>query len=164
VPTSSSKEKRNTVGFFSTALLQEHLDATGTPGTQGGLLIYIPALGRAMCPPGIGQSAGTLICMYPLGRGWCQIRARACTVVLLTAMVYWRPAPSFRRQLPTVWVCVHVYAVFVTVCVRTCTCWVHVHVEVRGGHWVSLILSLPYFGGPGLSLALGLTYLPRLTG
>jgi hypothetical protein len=33
-------------------LFQEHLDATGTPETQGGLLIYTPALGRAMCPPG----------------------------------------------------------------------------------------------------------------
>jgi hypothetical protein len=51
--------KRNTVRFFSTALLQECLDATGTPGTQGGLLIYIPALGRAMCPPGIGQPVDT---------------------------------------------------------------------------------------------------------
>jgi hypothetical protein len=84
-PTLSGKEKRNTVGFFSTALLQEHLDATGTPETQGGLLIYTPALGRAMCPPGIGQSAGTLICMHPLGRGWLQIWASACTVVLFTA-------------------------------------------------------------------------------
>jgi hypothetical protein len=65
-------------GFFSTALFQEHLHATGTPGTQGGLLIYTPALGRAMYPPGIGQSAGTLICMHPLRRGWRQIRASAC--------------------------------------------------------------------------------------
>ena len=68
-------------------LFQEHLDATGTPGTQGGLLIYTPALGRAMCPPGIGQSAGTLICMHLLRRGWRQM--------------YQRPAPSFRRRLPT---------------------------------------------------------------
>ena len=90
-PTLSGKEKRNTVGFFSTALLQEHLDATGTPETQGGLLIYTPALGRAMCPPGIGQSAGTLIYMHPLGRGWRQIRASACTVTLFTETVYRRP-------------------------------------------------------------------------
>jgi hypothetical protein len=55
------------VGFFSTALLQVRLNATRTPGTQGGLLIYTPALGRAMCPPGIGQSAGTLICMHRSG-------------------------------------------------------------------------------------------------
>jgi uncharacterized coiled-coil protein SlyX len=64
-------------------LFQEHLDATETrktQETQGGLLIYTPALGRAMCPPGIGQSAGTLICMHPLRRGWCQIRASACAV------------------------------------------------------------------------------------
>jgi hypothetical protein len=48
------------VGFFSTALLQERLDAaTGTPGTQGGLLIYNPALGRAMSPPGIGRPVDT---------------------------------------------------------------------------------------------------------
>ena len=84
------------VEFFSKALLQEHLDdATGTPGTQGGLLIYTPAQGKALCPPGIGQSAGTLICMHPLGRGWRQIWASACAVVLF------RPAPSFRRWLPT---------------------------------------------------------------
>ena len=41
-------------------LLQDRLDAaTGTPGTQGGLLIYSPAQGKASWPPGIGQSAGT---------------------------------------------------------------------------------------------------------
>ena len=96
--TSSGKEKRNTVGFFSTALFLERLDATGTGETQGGLLIYTPALGRAMCPPGIG----TLICMHLLGRGWRQIRASACAVALFTATVYWRPVPSFRRRLPTV--------------------------------------------------------------
>jgi hypothetical protein len=84
VPTSSGKEKRNKVGFFSTALFLERLDATGTGETQGGLLIYTPALGRAMCPPGIDQSAGTLICMHPLGRGWRQIRASACAVALFT--------------------------------------------------------------------------------
>ena len=78
-PTLSGKEKRNTVGFFSTALFLECLDALGTLKTQRGRLIYTPALGRAMCPPGIGQSAGTLICMHPLGRGWRQIRASACT-------------------------------------------------------------------------------------
>ena len=53
----------------------------GTPGTQGGL-IYTPALGRAMCPPGIGQSAGTLICMHPLGRSWRQIPASTCSGVV----------------------------------------------------------------------------------
>jgi hypothetical protein len=99
--TSSGKEKPNMVGFFSTALLQERLSATGTPGTQGGLLIYTPALGRAMCPPGIGQSARTLIYMHPLGRRWRQIWASACTVALFTATVYQRPVPSFRRRLPT---------------------------------------------------------------
>jgi hypothetical protein len=75
-----------------------------TPGTLGGLLIYTPALGRAMCPPGIGQSACTLICMHPLRRGWRQIRASSCSVALFTEteMVYWRPEPSFRHWLPTV--------------------------------------------------------------
>jgi hypothetical protein len=85
---SSGKEKGNMVGFFSTALLQESLYATGTPGTQGGLVMYTPALGRAMCPPGIGQSAGTLICMYLLRRGWRQDLSSACTMVLFTVMVY----------------------------------------------------------------------------
>jgi hypothetical protein len=78
-------------------LFQEHLDTTGTSETQRGLLIYTPALGRAMCPPGIGQSAGTLICMHPLGRGWRQIRASPCAVTLFTVTVYRRPAPSFRH-------------------------------------------------------------------
>jgi hypothetical protein len=95
--TSSSKKKRNTVGFFSTAFfISGTPQCYGTPETQGGLLIYTPALGRAMCPPGIGQSGGTLICMHLLRRGWRQIRASACAVALFTAMVYWRPAPSFR--------------------------------------------------------------------
>ena len=59
------------VGFFSRALLQERLDAaTGTPGTQGGLLIYTPALGRAMCPPGIGRPVDTsLACTRSCGVG-----------------------------------------------------------------------------------------------
>jgi hypothetical protein len=63
-------------------LFQEHLNATGTLETQGGQLIYILALGKAMCPPGIGQSASTLICMHPLGRGWHQIWASACAVAV----------------------------------------------------------------------------------
>ena len=67
--TSSGKEKPNMVGFFSTALLQERLKgATGTPGTQGGLLIYTPALGRAMCRPGIGQPVDTSLA-YSLSKG-----------------------------------------------------------------------------------------------
>ena len=56
-----------------------------------------PALGRATCPPGIGQSAGTLIYMHPLRRGWCQIQASACAVALFTAMVFQRPESSFRH-------------------------------------------------------------------
>ena len=63
-------------------------------GTQGGLLIYTPALGRATSPPGIGQSAGTLICMHPLGRGWRQIRAYTCADV-----VYDNGTPGTRRHL-----------------------------------------------------------------
>ena len=74
------------VGFFSTALFQERLDATGTPATQGEFLIYTPALGRAMCPPGIGQSADTLICMHLLRRGWHQIPASACAEVFFKVL------------------------------------------------------------------------------
>jgi hypothetical protein len=33
----------------------------GMLGTQDGLLIYTLAQEKALCPPGIGQSAGTLI-------------------------------------------------------------------------------------------------------
>jgi hypothetical protein len=44
---------------------------------------YIPpAQGKALCPPGIGQSAGTLICMHLLRRDWRQIWASTCAVVL----------------------------------------------------------------------------------
>ena len=93
--TLSGKEKRNRVGFFSTALLQELLHATGTPGTQGALLIDTPALVRAMCPPGIGQSAVTLIYMHPLGRGWRKIRASACAV----AHCLWQRCTRDRRHL-----------------------------------------------------------------
>ena len=39
--------------------------------------------------------------MHPLRRGWRQIRARACAVVLFKTMVYRRQVPSFRRRLPT---------------------------------------------------------------
>jgi hypothetical protein len=45
----------------------------------------------------LGQSAGTLICMHLLGRGWRQIRASACAVALFMATVYRRPVPYFRR-------------------------------------------------------------------
>jgi hypothetical protein len=39
--------------------------ATGTLGTQGRLLIYTPALGRAMCPHGIGRPVDTsLACTH----------------------------------------------------------------------------------------------------
>jgi hypothetical protein len=68
----------------------------GTPEPPGGLLIYTPALGRAMYPPGIGQSVGTLIRMHLLGRGWCQIRTSTCAMALFTVPVYRRSAPSFR--------------------------------------------------------------------
>ena len=83
--TSSSKEKPQ----HGRILLNSFI-----AGTQGGLLIYTPALGRAMCPPGIVQSARTLICMHPLGRGWRQIWASACAVTLFMATVYRRPAQA----------------------------------------------------------------------
>ena len=91
MPTSSGKDDTTRSDSSQQPLLQELLDAaSGTPGTQGGLLIYTPAQGKALCPPGIGQSASTLICMHLLGRGWHQIRASTCSVVLFTATVYWR--------------------------------------------------------------------------
>jgi hypothetical protein len=56
-PTSAGKEDTTRSDSSQQPLLQEHLDAaTGTPGTQGGLLICTPAQGKASCPPGIGQS------------------------------------------------------------------------------------------------------------
>jgi hypothetical protein len=59
-PTSAGKEDTTRSDSSQQPLLQERLDAaTGTPGTQGGLLICTPAQGKALCPPGIGQSAGT---------------------------------------------------------------------------------------------------------
>jgi hypothetical protein len=55
VPTSAGKEDTTRSDSSQQPLLQERLDAaTGTPGTQGGLLIYTPAQGKASCPPGIG--------------------------------------------------------------------------------------------------------------
>lgn len=56
-----------------------------------------------MRPARVGQSADMLICMHPLRRGWCQIWSSTCSVVLFTAMVYRRPAPSFRCWLPSAW-------------------------------------------------------------
>jgi hypothetical protein len=59
-PTSASKEDTTRSDSSQQPLLQKCLHAaTGTPGTQGGLLIYSPAQGKASWPPGIGQSAGT---------------------------------------------------------------------------------------------------------
>ena len=60
VPTLAGKEDTTRSDSSQQPLLQECLDAaTGTLGTQGGLLIYSPAQGKALRPPGIGQSAGT---------------------------------------------------------------------------------------------------------
>ena len=59
VPTSACKEDTTQLDSFQQPLLQERLNAaTGTPGTQGGLLICTPAQEKAPWPPGIGQSAG----------------------------------------------------------------------------------------------------------
>ena len=73
----------------------------GDPGNPGRTPYIHPSTGKSLFPPGIGQSAGTLICMHPLGRGWHQIRASACAVVLFTATVYQKQVPSFRCWLPT---------------------------------------------------------------
>jgi hypothetical protein len=60
VPTSSGKEDTTRSDSSQQPLLQECLDAAmGTPGTQGGLLICTLPQGKALCPSGIGQSAGT---------------------------------------------------------------------------------------------------------
>jgi hypothetical protein len=100
-PTSSGKEDTTGSDSSQQLLLQERLDAaTGNPGTQGGLLIYTPALGRAMCPPGIGRP-GHFISMHPLWRGWRQVVTSTGSVRLFMATVYQKPAPSFRRWLPT---------------------------------------------------------------
>ena len=54
-PTSAGKEDTTRSDSSQQPLLQERLDAaTGTLGTQGGLLICTPAQGKASCPPGIG--------------------------------------------------------------------------------------------------------------
>ena len=63
-PTLAGKEDTTRLDSSQQPLLQKCLDdATGTPGTQGGMLIYTPALGSAMCPPGIGWLVDTsLVC------------------------------------------------------------------------------------------------------
>jgi hypothetical protein len=54
-PTSASREDTTRSDSSQQPLLQECLHAAmGTPGTQGGLLVCIPAQGKASCPPGIG--------------------------------------------------------------------------------------------------------------
>ena len=58
-PTSAGKEDKTRLDFSQQPLLQERLDAaTGTPGTQGGLLIYTLEQEKAPWPLRIGQSAG----------------------------------------------------------------------------------------------------------
>ena len=67
-PTSAGKEDTTRSDSSQQPLLQERLDAAmGTLGTQGGLFIYTPALGRAMCPPGIGQPVDTSLACTRLG-------------------------------------------------------------------------------------------------
>jgi hypothetical protein len=70
-PTSAGKEDTTRWDSSQQPLLLELLDdVTGTLGTQGGLLIYTPALGRAMCPPGIGRPVDTsLACTRSGGVG-----------------------------------------------------------------------------------------------
>jgi hypothetical protein len=51
-PTSACKEDTTRSDSSQQPLLQECLD--DATGTQGGLLIYTPAQGKASCPPGIG--------------------------------------------------------------------------------------------------------------
>ena len=54
-PTLAGKKETTRWDSSQQPLLQERLNAaTGTPGTQGGLLICTPAQGKASCPPGIG--------------------------------------------------------------------------------------------------------------
>ena len=54
-PTSTDKEDTTQSDSSQQPLLQERLDAaTEIPGTQGGLLTYTPAQGKASCSPGIG--------------------------------------------------------------------------------------------------------------
>ena len=51
-PTSAIKEDTTRSDSSQQPLLQECLDATaGTPGTQGGLIIYTLEQEKALCPP-----------------------------------------------------------------------------------------------------------------
>ena len=68
MPTLASKEDITRLDSSQQPLLQECLNAaTGTPGTQGALLICTPAQEKAPWPPGIGQSAGTQFACTCLG-------------------------------------------------------------------------------------------------
>jgi hypothetical protein len=64
----NQQERRDHSDSSQQPLLQKHLDAsTGTLGAQVALLICTPAQGKALWPPGIGQSAGTQFACTRLG-------------------------------------------------------------------------------------------------
>jgi hypothetical protein len=108
VPTLAGKEDTTRSDSSQQPLLQECLDATaGTPGTQGGLIIYTLEQEKALCtpPPQDWSVYRHLICLHPLGRGQRQIWASTCTVVLFTTKAHWKPAPS-QNWPPTVLVSV----------------------------------------------------------
>ena len=91
-PTSAGKEDTTRSDSSQQPLLQERLDAA--TGPQGGLLICTLSQEKAPWPPRDWSVCRHLICMHPLRRGRCQIRASACAVMLFTTKTHWKRAPS----------------------------------------------------------------------
>jgi hypothetical protein len=91
-PTLAGKEDTTPSDSSQQPLLQERLDAA--TGPQGGLLICTLSQEKAPWPPRDWSVCRHLICMHPLRRGRCQIRASACAVMLFTTKTHWKRAPS----------------------------------------------------------------------
>jgi hypothetical protein len=73
------------VGFFLTAFIAGTPRCCyGDPGNPGRTAYMHPSTGEGSMAPWDWSVCRHLICMHPLRRGWHQIRASACAVVLFT--------------------------------------------------------------------------------
>jgi hypothetical protein len=95
--------KRNTVGFFSTAFIAGMPRCCyGDPGNPGRTAYIHPSTGEGNVSSWDWSACRHFISMHLLGRGWRQVVTSIGAVRLFMATVYQKPAPSFRRRLPTI--------------------------------------------------------------
>ena len=66
----------------------------GDPGNPGSTAYMYLSTGEGSVAPWDWSVYRHLICMHPFGRGWRQIWASICTVVLFTTKAHLKPAPS----------------------------------------------------------------------